>query len=206
MRTITWSKHSRLMDPITLSANGFCQGDRGAVMTSSMPMAKNASTKHAAVHAVPIPDYVAWCRVPREGFADLLRHPRRGWICRHTEMHDPPAIMMEHDEGEEETERRRGHHEEVDRCETAHMVSEIKSARFARVASDGAPCTWTPWPLTPRSPVSAVRRGSGERPRAGSPGSSVEQGREPRAEPAPALLSAAATSRSRTSGIPCGAM
>ena len=61
----------------------------------------NASTKHGSVDAVAIPDYVAWCRVPREGFADLLCHPRRGWICRHTEMHDPPALMTKHDEGEE---------------------------------------------------------------------------------------------------------
>lgn len=39
VETITWSKQSRLMDPITLSTNVFCQGDRGAVSTSSMPIA-----------------------------------------------------------------------------------------------------------------------------------------------------------------------
>ena len=54
---------------------------------------QNASTKHAAVYAVAIPDHVAWCRVPREGFADLLCHPRRGRVCRHTEMYDPPTGM-----------------------------------------------------------------------------------------------------------------
>ena len=34
---ITWSRHSRRMEPITRSTNGLCQGDRGAVRTSSVP-------------------------------------------------------------------------------------------------------------------------------------------------------------------------
>jgi len=37
--TITWSRHSRRIEPITRSTYGFCQGDRGAVTTSVMLIA-----------------------------------------------------------------------------------------------------------------------------------------------------------------------
>ena len=37
--TITWSRSSRLMVPITRSAKGFCHGERGVVRTSARPMA-----------------------------------------------------------------------------------------------------------------------------------------------------------------------
>ena len=35
--TIMWSKHSRRTEPINRSTNGFCHGDRGAAITSSIP-------------------------------------------------------------------------------------------------------------------------------------------------------------------------
>ncbi len=34
----TWSRHSRRMEPISRSQNGFCQGEWGAVLTSSIPI------------------------------------------------------------------------------------------------------------------------------------------------------------------------
>ncbi len=37
------SRQSRLIEPIALSTNGFCHGLRGAVTTSSMPIAFNRS-------------------------------------------------------------------------------------------------------------------------------------------------------------------
>ena len=33
---MTWSRHSRRIEPIRRSTDGFCQGDRGAITTSSM--------------------------------------------------------------------------------------------------------------------------------------------------------------------------
>src|ERR1700736_4069361 len=38
-KTITWSKHSRRIDPINRSAKPFCQGEDGAIGLSRMPMA-----------------------------------------------------------------------------------------------------------------------------------------------------------------------
>ena len=38
LKTITWSRHSRRIDPINLSAYEFCQGLNGLDITSPMPM------------------------------------------------------------------------------------------------------------------------------------------------------------------------
>ena len=35
---MTWSRHSRRIDPITRSATGFCQGALGAVITCRISM------------------------------------------------------------------------------------------------------------------------------------------------------------------------
>ena len=43
--SITWSRHSRRMEPTSRSANGFCQGDRGAVSTSSIPICRIMAAK-----------------------------------------------------------------------------------------------------------------------------------------------------------------
>jgi hypothetical protein len=41
------SKHSRRMEPISRSTYGFCHGERGAVITSSIPMPFVMATKSA---------------------------------------------------------------------------------------------------------------------------------------------------------------
>ena len=63
------------------------------------------------VCAVPVADQVPRRRVPRKGFANLLCYPIGGWMCRNAEMHDPAALVGEHDEPEQEAERSRGDHE-----------------------------------------------------------------------------------------------
>src|SRR5260221_10316149 len=40
-KTTTWSTHSRRIDPISLSAKPFCQGEPGAMGLSRRPMARN---------------------------------------------------------------------------------------------------------------------------------------------------------------------
>jgi hypothetical protein len=43
--TMMWSKHSRRTEPISRSTYGFCHGDRGAVITSSIPRPFDSATK-----------------------------------------------------------------------------------------------------------------------------------------------------------------
>src|SRR5437667_11580663 len=40
-KTIRWSTHSRRIDPISLSAKPFCQGEPGAMGLSRMPIVRN---------------------------------------------------------------------------------------------------------------------------------------------------------------------
>src|ERR1700723_1141589 len=42
LNTITWSRHSRRIEPISLSAYPFCQGERGDVGRSRMPICESA--------------------------------------------------------------------------------------------------------------------------------------------------------------------
>ena len=44
--TMTWSRHSRRMDPISRSTHGFCHGLRGAVLICSMPLADDPGAYH----------------------------------------------------------------------------------------------------------------------------------------------------------------
>ena len=39
LKITMWSRHSRRIEPITRSTYAFCQGERGAVMTSVIPIA-----------------------------------------------------------------------------------------------------------------------------------------------------------------------
>ncbi len=63
---------------------------------------------HQPIDAVPMPDHVVWCRVPREGFCHLLLDPGRCRMSRHTDMQDPPSLVLQHDEHVQEPECRGG--------------------------------------------------------------------------------------------------
>src|SRR5437764_7439159 len=76
---MTWSTHSRRIDPISLSAKPFCQGEAGAMGLSRIPIARNRRVT-AAVDAIPIADQVARGLIPRECLRDLARDPFRGRI------------------------------------------------------------------------------------------------------------------------------
>src|SRR6266571_2300290 len=54
-KTTRWSTHSRRIDPISLSAKPFCQGEPGAMGLSRMPMVRNrCKRKKSAIIAVDV--------------------------------------------------------------------------------------------------------------------------------------------------------
>src|SRR5258708_28093080 len=65
-KTMTWSTHSRRIDPISRSATPFCQGEAGAVGLSRMPMAKKLKLQesrvviHPGVASPRVVRYVFW--------------------------------------------------------------------------------------------------------------------------------------------------
>ena len=76
---------------------------------------RHGRAERLPVCAVPVADQVPRRRAPRECLSDLLCDPRRRRVRRDTEMHDLAALVVEHDEPEQEVERGRGDHEEIDR-------------------------------------------------------------------------------------------
>ena len=122
LRMIEWSRHSRLTLPIRRSTYGFCHGLRGAVTTSSTPIA-------VTVERNDCPDAPSRSRIRYRGAvphgnasSDLLCDPRHRRVRRDTEMHDLAALVVEHDEPEQEVERGRGDHEEIDRRQAIGVI------------------------------------------------------------------------------------
>jgi hypothetical protein len=58
LRTMTWSRQSRRIEPIRRSANGFCHGLRGAVRTSSICMPFMRWRKHVSVNRIAIAEEI----------------------------------------------------------------------------------------------------------------------------------------------------
>src|SRR5947208_10524900 len=61
-KTTRWSTHSRRIDPISLSAKPFCQGEPGAMGLSRMPMVRNRCV--TAVRGVQLAQLAAFHRLP----------------------------------------------------------------------------------------------------------------------------------------------
>ena len=100
-----------------------------------------------AVNAIAVSQKIARGRVPGECFDDLLCCPLRARMFRDVDVQDPTAVMSEDKEDEQDAERGRGHHEEVQRNQVSHVVlqecSPCRGGRFSspdHVLLDGGFC------------------------------------------------------------------
>jgi len=85
--------------------------------------------KNIAVDAVAVAEQIARRFLPGKCFDHLLRCPLRRWVFCNVKMDDASAIVSQHDEDKEHSERGGWHREEV----TRHNV-------FDMVAQKGFPC------------------------------------------------------------------
>ena len=83
---------------------------------------RHGRAERLPVCAVPVADQVPRRRAPRECLSDLLCDPRHRRVRRDTEMHDLAALVVKHDEPEQEVERGRGDHEEIDRRQAIGVI------------------------------------------------------------------------------------
>jgi hypothetical protein len=129
------------------SAKGFCHGLCGAVGRENLldPHALHSVPKLLAVDLVTIAQKIGARGVVREGVHDLLGGPAGGGVLGHVEVDDPPAVVGEYDEDEEDAEASGRHGEEVDRDQVADMVAEERppglrrpGAALRHEARDGA--------------------------------------------------------------------
>lgn len=75
-----------------------------------------------AVSPVTIADEVVGRFVPWEGLGELVGDPFRRRIGRHREQDQPPALMPENDQDEEQLETNRRHDQEIHGGDAGHMV------------------------------------------------------------------------------------
>ena len=67
----TWSRHSLRIEPISLSAYPFCQGERGDVGRSRMPIDRSLRID-LTIGAVAVTNEIAGSLFPAAGFRDLI--------------------------------------------------------------------------------------------------------------------------------------
>ena len=75
-----------------------------------------------AVASVTVPDHVVWCLFPRERFCDLPGDPVRRRMCRYAQGDQPPPLVPEDDQNEEQAKADRRHYHEVHGADASHMV------------------------------------------------------------------------------------
>jgi hypothetical protein len=74
---MTWSKHSRRIDPISRSAKPFCQGEAGAIGLSLNAHSPQSTCDNGAVDPIAVPDHITGSPIPRKNLGDLLCNPLR---------------------------------------------------------------------------------------------------------------------------------
>ena len=78
------------------------------------PRGRDPGANQGTEDAVPVADHIARRTLPWECFYDLLRYPFRSWVCRHAEVDDLPAFVVQSDEDHEKPERGGRQDEEID--------------------------------------------------------------------------------------------
>src|SRR5665811_175556 len=121
--------HSRRIDPITRSMWARCQGERGAESTSSMPGSRTSLVKPAPkMPSRPRRRCRGTCSNGKASRSCCPVHSAVG-LRGDVEMHDPPAVVSQHQEHVQHLKANGRHREEVDRNRGLHVVFQ-----------EGAPC------------------------------------------------------------------
>ena len=158
---------------------------------------RHGRAERLPVCAVPVADQVPRRRAPRECLSDLLCDPRHRRVRRYTEMHDLAALVVEHDEPEQEVERGRGDHEEIDRRQAIGVICKECPPTTAMAAMGNGPCISRRRPGRWKSQASKARHGSEVRPTVCSPATSVGPDGGSPSTPVVGPAFSAATSMSR---------
>src|SRR4051812_48154850 len=112
LRTTIWSTHSRRIDPISLSAKPFCQGEPRAIGLSRMPMARNRWVKAAPG------------LIPGECLCDLACNPFRGRMWCDVDPDKFSALQSNDDKEIEQVEANGWGNEQVHGGDVGCMVTQ----------------------------------------------------------------------------------
>src|SRR6516225_6408789 len=110
---MTWSRHSRRIEPTSLSAYPFCQGERAAVGRSRMPMGANVPNEPSTVDAIPITDHITRHLAPAESFDQLLRDPFCSRMGGYSQPKKFSTGMLQNQNSIQQPERNCRHHKQI---------------------------------------------------------------------------------------------
>ena len=73
---------------------------------------------------IAVSDQVVWCFIPRKGVGDPVGDPLRRWMGRHRQRYQPPPLVPENDQDEEQLEADCRHDQKVHAGDAGRMVAE----------------------------------------------------------------------------------
>src|SRR6202047_1441160 len=136
--TTTWSRHSRRIEPISLSAYAFCHGERGESWSVANAYRSESADKDVTIGPVPVTNEITGSLVPPACFRDLICDPFCGWMrCDAKPQNMSPAVP--HDQQSiEQAKRDCRHDEHIHRSDPISVVAkECPPALGWRVSSLG---------------------------------------------------------------------
>ena len=77
-------------------------------------------------------------RAAGKRIAELLSRPCSGWVLRHRDVHNPPPLVCEDDEHEQQAVRDGRHHEEVGCCHLRELAGQERPPGLRRRSSSTA--------------------------------------------------------------------
>src|SRR5437016_12228311 len=130
---MTWSRHSRRIEPITRSAYGFCHGLTGLQITSATPIPATRRTERVSADAISISEQPPWRRVIRKRLDDLLHGPVRRRMLGDVDVDDASASVGQQDQYEQQATDHRRDREEVHGHDRGQMIGQERSATLVTV-------------------------------------------------------------------------
>src|ERR1035438_7186457 len=127
-----WSRHSRRIEPMSLSTYAFLPGR--AERNRPISNTHGAQTLHEdwPVRGVPIPNEVSRRLVPWESLGDLARDPLRSRVFRHAKRQLNSSSMPYDDKTIEDPECDRWKDKKVDRRDAVGMVAQKRAPALRR--------------------------------------------------------------------------
>src|SRR5712664_3393870 len=136
--TTTWSRHSRRIEPVSLSAYAFCHGETRRCWSVANAHRSKSADKDLTIGPVPVTNEIAGKLFPPASFRDLICDPFCGWMrCDAKPQNMSPAVP--HDQQSiEQAKRDCRHDEHVHRSNSISVIAEeCPPALGRRISSPG---------------------------------------------------------------------
>src|SRR6516164_6041043 len=108
LKMITWSRHSRRIEPIILSTYGLLPWGTGNSQDPLNSHRSNTILEAEAIWRVSVSERTARCGVLRKRLGDLLSEPNLRRVSRDREMDDSPSMVVKYNHGMIEIKYNRG--------------------------------------------------------------------------------------------------